>query len=321
MGEIIRFAKLNREQAQKKFGPGAPSLGSVPKSRIEKQIREKGIAKICLGMSTDAFQDLSDQYAFCIEEHGDLLDWTSGSFDKDGIPEDGHVRKDLDFNPAGMQIADPKNLFHFNNSLWTKWSLQPPKYTSPEFDDFMEHGFQLHSDLTKEAQKIAHVMDRSYVGIKELLFPRNFGSTTLRLLRYDPYLIYDNDGKLIVENGAQVAKPHYDRGGMTIQAYASAPGFWRQPESARGPKHEKILVPHGEGESQVFFGLGFRHVYGTKTPIHDLYHGVNRYFDEKQDFVPARTAAILFVDPPLVNLDVKSIDTQPDRVDKDKLYI
>lgn len=320
-GELIRFAILSREQAQQKFQAGAPSLESEPKSKIERDLREIGIAKVNKGIETDEFQQLSDQYAVCIEEHGDLLDWTAGNFDRHGIPEDGHVRKDIGFNVAGMQINDPKNLFHFNNALWARWSFEQHPDVPSDFRDFMDHGFQLHSELTKTARRLTSILDRSYKGINELFFPQRMAATTLRLLRYDGYDIYNEKGERIVENGAQVAKPHFDRGGMTIQAYSSAPGFWIRPQGVDVDNYERIHPPYGKNQSQMFLGAGFRAVYGSNTPILPLYHGVDRIFDETMEYVPPRTAAILFADPPLVSTRITGLDAQPERVDKENLGI
>lgn len=324
MGEYL---KLNRQQAQEKFQPGAPGIDAQPKNELEGQLFKDGIARVELSIDKAAFQQLSDQYDVCHEEHRRWLDWTSGSFDAHGIPEDGHVRKELKFNSAGMQIADPKMLFHFNDTLESRWveEKRRGKIIPVEFMDFMEHGRELRHKTTQAAIDIALRIE-SYDGLDELLFPKvssrqRLSSTTLRLLRYDSYRTRDDDGNLIVEQDAQVAKAHYDRGGMTIQAYASAPGFWMQPEGARGAKYQKYYPPHGEGQSQVFFGAGYRAVYGTKTPISPLYHGVDRIFDESQDHVPVRTAAILFVDPPLVDLKMKSHETQPERIDKHNLNV
>lgn len=315
------LSRLSRAQAVEKFRPGVPALDSVALSDLEDQLRRDAIAKINLPIDKSAFQDLSDQYGVCIDEHGALLNWTAGSFNKDGVPEDGHVQKELEFNPAGMQISDPKNLFHFNGTLLNKWNNESTLAMPRDFREFMDRGIELRHELTNSARMLIDELDGSYRGIRELTFPGELGSTTLRLLRYDGYDTHDSEGKLVVEQDAQVAKPHYDRGLMTIQAYSSAPGFWRQQEGNRGPGKPKEYPPHGVGESQVFFGTGFRVIYGRDSPIQRLYHGVDRIFDESASYIPPRTAAILFVDPPLVNLEIKSTDTQPDRVDQENLNV
>lgn len=313
--------KMSREQAVQEFGSLGPAADSQPTSDLEVQLRARGIAEVQLPIDKHAFQALSDQYGVCIDEHEQWLSWTAGTFNVEGVPEDGHVRKELGFNPAGMQISDPKNLFHFNPALSERW-VESSKLPMPrEFVDFMDHGFDLHGQLTKSAKNLIDVLKPSYKRLDKFFFPGEIAMTTFRLLRYDGYATHDENGKLVVEQNAQVAKPHYDRGGMTIQAYSSAPGFWMQTEGERGPEYDKIKVPHGEGKSQMFFASGFRAVYGSKSPIKPLYHGVDRFFDEGAEYIPARTAAILFVDPPLVDLRIKSTDTQPDRADQENLNV
>ncbi len=169
--------------------------------------------------------------------------------------------------------------------------------------------------------RYVNILRKSYVGIDELFFPNRMASTTLRLLRYDGYQTHNEEGEPIVENGAQVAKAHYDRGGMTIQSYSSAPGFWIRPKGANIRNYKKVHPPYGENQSQLFFGEGFRAVYGTRTPLLPLYHGVDRIFDENENHVPSRTAAILFVDAPLVDFGVTSVETQPERADKENLSV
>lgn len=315
------FQKISRAQAMEEFGSLGPKNDSAPTSHLEAQLRADGIAEIQLPIDKDAFQALSDQYGVCIEEHEQWLNWTAGTFDKNGVPEDGHVRKELGFNVSGMQISDPKNLFHFNPDLSKRWANASTGTMPAEFKDFMDHGFELHSELTKSAKNLIESLKPSYRRIDELFFPGELAVTTFRLLRYDGYATHDKDGNLVVEQNAQVAKPHYDRGGMTIQAYSSAPGFWRQLEGRHGVDYPKYYPPHGLGKSQMFFGAGFRAVYGSNSPIKPLYHGVDRIFDEGADYVPARTAAIMFVDTPLVDLRMNGLETQPERVDKENLNV
>lgn len=319
------FEKMSRQQAIDRYRPFVPSLDSQPKSQLESELRENGIAEVVLDTPVDAYQLISDQYDICMNEHPEWLNWTAGSFDKVGVPEDGHVRKELSINLAGMQISDPKVIFHFNDTLRKKWYRMQQK-TPPEFKDYMEHGFYLQSDLARSAANIMDILDESYRGIKHLYFPSELGSITFRLLRYDGYDTHDGEGKLIVDNGAQIAKPHYDRGGATIQAYASAPGFWRQLEGRHGAAHPKLYPPHGVGMSQFFFGAANRVVYGSKNnPIKPLYHGVDRIISvgaqNIPDYVPPRTAAIGFIDMPGVDLKITSRDTQPERIDMHNLDI
>lgn len=313
---------LTRNEAVQRFRSSVPALNSEPKSPLERDLRRDGIAQIKLDIAKTAFQELSDKYAVCIENHGIFLDWTAGNFDKDRIPENGHISKNLKFNGAGMQTVDPKNLFHFNNRLQARWNFATQTTMPSEFREFMEDGFELKHELTKSARILIAIVAESYEGLNELVFPGDLSATTLRLLRYDGYKTRNDEGKLIVERNAQVAKAHYDRGTATIQAYASDAGFWRQPDDRRGAKYDKFYPPHGMDQSQLFFGEGFRAVYGSHAnPIKPLYHGVDRIFDEGIEYVSPRTAVILFIDSPLFNLGIKGHETQPERLDRENLDV
>lgn len=324
---------MNRREAQNYFGATAPAHFDEAASELEATLREKSIAAVNLGLDPNAFQELSDQYAVCIEEYPKQLGETSWNFDADGVPEDGHVRKEIKFNDADMQISDPKNLFHFNNDLLERMhGMNLIKEGPRELRDFLEHGIDLHRSLALKAKSLIEILDQSYDRMGELYFPVShpLGDVTFRLLRYDGYSLYDEDGRQVAENNEQIAKAHYDRGGMTIQAYASAPGFWIHPEPNDGSRRKPTTIadkqypPHGSGESQVFFGVEHKAIYGSHDPIKSLYHGVDRIIDTSdmnRKYMPPRTAAIAFVDAPRVDVRITSKDTQPDRVDQDKLNI
>lgn len=326
----LAFEKRGRQEAIDTFRPFAPSTDSEPQSQLEANLRENSISDIDLGMSPTSFQELSDQYATCIEYHRRWLNFTAGNFNKDGDPEDGHVRKNKESNSAGMQTKDPKNVYHFNNNL-VEWWLDEGKYVSEraprEFVEFMENGIELHRNLTKSAfNNIVTPLGESYKNMPDFYFPggSTIGNVTLRMVIYDAYKLYNDKGELIVEQGGQVAKPHFDRGGLTTQIYSSAPGFWIQPQPKTGkrrPTDPKLEPEYGYGKSQVFPGIEHRIVYGSQDNITALYHGVDRIFDESLTEGPRRTAAIGFIDSPIYDLGITSRDTQPDRVDRENLNI
>jgi hypothetical protein len=326
-GKMAEYSKLSKEEARARFMPGVPKPGSLPKSLEETALRELGVAQVKLTIKPSEFDAVNDMYAVCINEHRRWLNFTAGNYDKAGDPEDGHLRKEIDHNENGMQSRDPKNLFHVNNDLIEWWNMEGRYLSSlgaKAFHLFIESAIEIHHELTyKNALPYVEKINKSYPGFKELTFARNLANTTLRFLRYDPYPTHNKNGKLIVEQNSQVAKEHYDRGIMTIQANASAPGFWMQPEHAKGPKHPRIAMPFENGQSQLFMGGGFREVYSTEKGsgnlIHPLFHGVDRIFDESLDIIPARTANILFVDSPIADLKVNGLTTQPFRTDKKKL--
>ena len=313
-----------RHDAVEALRPFAPSAESEPKSELEAVLRAKVIADVMLGIDDDAFQDLSDKYGTLVDQADGWIDTTAHNFDKDGVPEDGHIRKELKFNDAGMQISDPKNLFHFNNDLiawWNQAGRRDSKAAPKLLHEFMRDGIDLHGQLVSSARNLLGVLDESYPGMKDFYFPGELSHVTFRLLRYDGYDLYDENGKLVVEENAQVAKPHFDRGGVTLQAYSSAPGFWYQDFHNRGPGRPKFYPEHGPGKSQMFFGVQHRVAYGSKDNINDLYHGVDKIFDTSEQRMPVRTAAIAFIDTPTYDLSITSLDTQPDRADTENLNI
>lgn len=313
-----------RNEAVERYRPYASTPDSEPKSELEAKLRETGITDTGLPIEPDAFQNLSDKYGELIASKLRWLNFTAGNFDEDGVPEDGHVRKEKKHNSSGMQIVDPKNLFHFNNDLIDWWEQEGRSEASgaPKlFHEFMRDGIDLHGQLVQSAKNLVAVLDESYPGMSEFYFPGELSNVTFRLLRYDGYDLYNPSGKLIVEENSSVAKPHFDRGGMTIQAYSSAPGFWYQKFDERGPGKQKYHPEYGEGKSQVFFGVQHRIVYGSKDVINDTYHGVDKIVDLSLDRMPVRTAAIAFIDTPIYDLSITSRDTQPDRTDTENLNI
>ncbi|RYX78750.1 hypothetical protein EON76_03475 [bacterium] len=322
------YNKFDRQHAVDTFRDGAPTIDDAPTSELEANLRRSGISEINLGMSPTGFQELSDQYAVCIEQHRRWLNFTAGNFDADDVPEDGHVRKNKESNAAKMQTKDPKNLFQFNNDV-TDWWLDEGRYVSErgpnEFAEFMENGIQMHYDTIARARDLVIApLAESYRGMNNLYFKKELGNVTLRVIRYDAYRLYDQDGNLVVEQGAQVAKPHFDRGGMTMQMYSSAAGFWIQPHPVSGRRKptDPIIKPEfGLGKSQVFPGIAHKVIYGSHDPINPLFHGVDRIFDESLTEMPARTSVIGFIDPTHHDLGITSLDTQPDRVDRENLNI
>lgn len=285
------------------YRPFAPGADDEPRSDLELVLRKTGIAEVSLSVPANAFQQHSEMYATCIEEFPELLIETQGSFDSDGVPEDGHVYKELEIK-RGKQVKDPKNLFHFNNTLREKWAHSLHNRPS-EFREFMETGFDLQAALVASAQNLVTILDESYKKMSDLYFPSQLSNTTYRLLRYDGY---QNSER----TSAQVAKPHFDKGGMTIQAYASDPGFWfKQPDAMRNTD-EKQYPPHGVGQSQVFFGEGHFKIYGEDDHLKRLYHGVDRLSPTENPYVGPRTAAILFVDAYGISIPMSPKDTLPE---------
>lgn len=320
------FEKMSREEAIDIYRPLGPGINSEPQSELERQLREYGIADVSSVIQTREYQEMSEQYSVCIEEHPEWLGRTAGSFDDKGIPEDGHVRKEIGHNAGGMQVSDPKSLFQFNDNLWAWWKNSSAG-TPEEFRNFMDRGFHLKDSLEVIGRGLIGQLDQSYQGMNELYFPRQLGAVTLRFVVYDPYKIIDEDGNLITKNSELVAKPHYDRGGATLQILASEAGLYTLAEGEDKLNDNRSYPPYGTDQSQFFMGEGHRLLYGEAdiNPIQPLFHGVERILPvvdgQIVERAKSRYSAISFYDYPDVDMKITSKDTQPQRTDIENLDI
>lgn len=270
------------------------------RSELEKQLEGFGIAAIEMPLSSDDFQRLSYGLNVCINECPEELKTTFYKADTRYGGEVGYVRKEKKFDKRnGLQTDDPKHYFHFmerSRDHWRNKFAKGPKVLR----DFLEDGFEIHDAMIGVAKKTVSEMESSHPNISQLYFPNDDSFTFLRLLRYDGYEPY--------ERMAEVAKPHFDIGGVTIQAYADAPGFWAAPESIG---RTKCHFNTDEHKAWTFLGKGHEKVYGADDTMKPLWHGVDRNMDVGVTFVPERTAVILFVDAPEVDYHIRSSDTLP----------
>lgn len=269
-------------------------------SEFGRELAKEGITAIEMPLSSDDFQKLSDGFAVCIEEYPDLLNATNQSLDDRYGSEVGYTRKDKKVDErTGLQTADPKNYFHFSESvrpIWREKCKSGPKVLK----DFLEEGYDIHDALITVAKQNISLLESSHPNISNLYFPNNESFSFLRLLRYDAYEPSDNM--------SEVAKPHFDIGGLTIQAYADATGFWAAKDGVGGPR---VHYDTQENEAYVFLGKGHEKVYGKEDSLKPLWHGVDRIVRAGVTMVPERTAVILFVDAPEVDYHVKQSDTLP----------
>jgi hypothetical protein len=259
-----------------------------------------GIAAIEMPLSSDDFQQLSNGMAVCLDECPDLLAQTFHKADSRYGGEAGFVRKERKVNAdSGLQTADPKSYFHFTESTQGRWReqfAQGPKVMR----DFLESGFEIQDALIGVAKTVVRDLESSHPNMGQLYFPDDDSFSFLRLLRYDGYEPYVSMG--------EVAKPHYDISGITIQAYADAPGFWAAQDGVQG---ERRHYDTNEHEAYTFLGKGHEKVYGAADNLQPLWHGVDRIIPAGVTYVPERTAVILFVDAPNVDYHVKQTDTLP----------
>lgn len=288
---------LSPDQAGNHYGLRTEE--SVNESEIERALRERGVVAIEMPLSPADFARFSEGFALCLEECPELLKETVTKIDERYGSEAGYTRKETKFDASGLQVADPKNYFHFNERVRKSWRdkfARGPKVLR----DFLEDGYEIQDALLGVARQTVSELENTHPHMSGLYFPKDESFSFLRLLRYDGYEPH--------EQMLDVATPHYDIGGLTIQAYADAPGFWG---ASGGPGTERThydTLPH---EAYTFLGEGHRKIYGNDDPIKPLYHGVDRIIPAGVTWVPERTAVILFVDAPEVDYGVSMADTRP----------
>ena len=289
---------LSPEQAYEKYELKLEP--TAKRSAVEKLLEKAGIAAIEMPLSTDDFQRLSHGMSVCIEECPDQLAETFYEADARYGGEVGYVRKEKKFDRrTGLQTDDPKHYFHFmerSRDYWRDKFATGPK----ALRDFLEDGFEIHDAMIGVAKRTVSELENTHPNMSQLYFPEGDSFSFLRLLRYDGYEPYEGMG--------EVAKPHYDIGGVTIQAYADAPGFWTAPEGVDGSRYHFDTEEH---QAWAFLGKGHEKVYGKEDSMQPLWHGVDRIIPAGVTLVPERTAVILFLDAPEVDYHVRRSDTLP----------
>lgn len=288
---------LSPEQAYWQYGLETRA-GNL--SEMGRELAHEGIVAIEMPLSSDDFKRFSEGFAVCIEECPELLRNTNQSIDSRYGSEVGYTRKEKKIDErSGLQVGDPKSYFHFSESVRPSWRRQFA--TGPKvMRDFLEDGFEIHDALIGVAKQQIGELESSHPQVSQLYFPSDESFSFLRLLRYDGYEPTGGMG--------EVAKPHFDIGGVTIQAYADAPGFWAAKDGVNG---ERTHFDTNEHEAYVFLGKGHEKVYGADDVLRPLWHGVDRIIPTGVTLVPERTAVILFVDAPEVDYHVREQDTLP----------
>ncbi len=289
---------LSPHQAREKYN--LYTVETDNQSEIEHALIEQGIAAIEMPLSADDFAHLSNGFAVCIKECPELLATTNYKIDHRFGAEAGYVRKERKISPrTGLQMSDPKNYFHFNETSRRRWCeqfAQGPKILR----DFLEDGYEVHDALIAVAKRQISELEASHPNISQLHFPEAESFSFLRLLRYDGYVPHDKLG--------EVAKPHFDIGGVTLQAYADAEGFWAAPDGVRGERH---YYDTNEHQAYMFLGKSHEKIYGQEDALRPLWHGVDRIVPAGLTWVPERSAVILFVDAPEVDYQVRADETIP----------
>jgi len=269
-------------------------------SEMGKVLAHEGIVAIEMPLTGDDFKRFSEGFAVCIEECPELLRTTAQTIDSRYGSEVGYTRKEKKIDErTSFQVGDPKSYFHFGESVRPSWRRQFA--TGPKvLRDFLEDGFEIHDALITVAKEQIAELESSHPQMSQLYFPQDESFSFLRLLRYDGYEPTASMG--------EVAKPHFDIAGVTIQAYADAPGFWAAKDGVRG---ERAHYDTNDHEAYVFLGKGHEKIYGADDTLKPLWHGVDRVIPTGVTFVPERTAVILFIDAPEVNYHMREQDTLP----------
>lgn len=273
--------------------------------QLDLDLLENGIAIIEMPLSDSDFEVLLKGYEVCIQEIPEILSQTRHKVDSRFGNEAGHERKLRKISrTTNRQIQDPKNLIHFNEMARIRWEQEfadGPKILK----SFLTDGYEIHNALIQLAKTQFEILEETHPGITKSHFPGSPGTTNasyshMRLLRYDGYEFEEDLG--------EVAKPHFDISGATIQAYADAPGFWGAKDGRDG---ERTHFDTAVDEAFLFMGRGYDKLYGDNSRYKPLWHGVDRIIPDGETIVDPRHAVILFVDAPFIDYGVTAEDTLP----------
>lgn len=273
---------------------------------FERSLIDNRVAELNMPVGEPEFIELIELLEHSIDEHPELLNQSYVVVDHRLGNDAGYVRKEAKYDNTGRQKQDPKSLFHFNEDArqyWAELFASAPA----DFRELLEAGAEVQDRLIAVARTAISQLEDVHPRIPRAYFEDHFNAhrlvshSYLRVLSYDAYDITE-------AVGTEVAKPHFDIGGFTIQAYADAPGFW----GSSGPSDERRYYPSQPGRAHFFAGIGHRNLYEGNTDIQPLYHGVERIIPEGQTHVERRHAVILFVDTPFIDPRVRAYQTLPE---------
>ena len=261
---------------------------------IHDQLVARQVAEIPMPISEGDFKRLIDAYEVGIAEVPEQLAQTFHTVDAQFGHEAGHVRKEAKFE-GDVQVQDGKNIFHFNEYARRRWQQQ---FTKPSvgLKEFLEVGYGVHDAVSAVARQAISELEETHPGIMHAFYPGSvLPHSYLRIASYDVPAPGSN---------FELAKPHFDIGGITLQAFADTDGFWGLAPDT----DERIDYPSHPGMAHLFAGAGFQNLYeGIDTPIRPLLHGVRAV----GDLVSKRHAIILFIDTPLIDPQVQPSQTLP----------
>lgn len=296
-------------------------------SELDIALERDGLATVKTPFTHEDFERFRQQLIECIEECPEELAATFGKYDGRRGSEFGYTRKDLEIDKqTGRQKEDPKHIIHFFEPaypVWDKLMRQGPYPLRVLIKTGEEFERSFVNDVAQPTLDILAASGRR--GDIRSVYPRERTRAMARLVHYDEFEPFDDEGNLIPMN-ADVAKRHKDIGGITFQGpvanNGSRSGFQANRYGLWG--HEDQWVDHDSvsGEAQVFFGRSHRRVFDYDE---DLPHRVRRVIPADKEValadgrlvmsekgrlvVPARTALILFYDMPFIDAQVTKEET------------
>ena len=307
LGQLLRqeLSFMNALEGQEHYDLSIDHTAET--STLEDELLSRAVGKIAMPIKQVDFEKCISRFETAIEESPGALEKTLYKLDSRFGNDIGYMRKLAKRNEAGLQDQDAKSLFHFNELARQYWDSLIPN--QPEsLRSFLEVGYDIHSDLIGVARSILKEFENTHPNINKAYFdkvgPGIDSFSFLRIISYDSFNPEETTG--------DVARPHFDIGGFTIQAYADGPGFWGNIEDGKNSEHNHYNT--NPDEAFLFFGVGHSKMYSGRSPIKPLWHGVDRIVDADQrdaGMVPKRHAVILFFDPPHIDLEVTSKDTSP----------
>ena len=172
-------------------------------------------------LSDSDFVQLNTSFEACINACPDLLATSYFDVDDRHGCNAGYVRKEQKINVAGRQTEDPKSIIHFTETARERWRDQY-QWAPKILHQFFAEGFEIQNNLVAQAKTHIAALSETHPNMTELYFPPEGPESLsfMRVLSYDSYDVHAQGSY------APVAKPHFDIGGVTIQAYADAAGFW-----------------------------------------------------------------------------------------------
>ncbi len=272
-------------------------------SPLDQELAANGLAKIAMPLKDGDFEQLASSYKDCIDDCPSELGKTYYLRDHLYGNDVGHQRKEQKIDSrTGLQIADPKNYIHFTEGCKERWGEQLA--TGPRsLQQLFKIGHEIHQVLRNVARDTLLELEGTHPNITLAHFGPSYAPlsrTFMRVNLYDGYVPHSNMGA--------VAKAHNDKGGLTIQAYADAPGFWGAKDGYKG---EKQYFETRDGEAYFFAGATHRKLYGSQDRFKPLWHGVDRIIPKGTTYMPPRSSVVLFIDAPRVDAGVNSRDTLP----------